>query len=81
MVGDRSGAGGYKNGILAFRAAEIAAQRGQVFEIICVGGLADIEPAYRAAAPSVPMRRHQGRRCVAAAALCRGACADVPVAL
>lgn len=57
MVGDRSGAGGYKNGILAFRAAEIAANRGQVFEIICVGGLADIEPAYRAAAPSVPMRR------------------------
>jgi glycosyltransferase involved in cell wall biosynthesis len=57
MVGDRSGAGGYKNGILAFRAAEIAAQRGQVFEIVCVGGLADIEPDYRAAAPSVPMRR------------------------
>ena len=57
LVGDRSGAGGYKNGILAFRAAEIAAQRGEVFEIICVGGLADIEPTYRAAAPSVPMRR------------------------
>ncbi len=57
MVGDRSGAGGYKNGILAFRAAEIAAKRGQVFEIVCIGGLADIEPDYRAAAPSVPMRR------------------------
>lgn len=57
MVGDRSGAGGYKNGILAFRAAELAAKRGQVFEIVCIGGLADIEPAYRAAAPSVPMRR------------------------
>lgn len=57
MVGDRSGAGGYKNGILAFRAAEIAARRGQVFEIVCIGGLADIEPDYRAAAPSVPMRR------------------------
>jgi glycosyltransferase involved in cell wall biosynthesis len=57
MVGDRSGAGGYKNGILAFRAAEIAAKRGQVFEIVCVGGMADIEPDYRAAAPSVPMRR------------------------
>lgn len=57
MVGDRTGAGGYKNGILAFRAAELAAQRGQVFEIICVGGLEDIEPDYRAAARSVPMRR------------------------
>ncbi|HWT09185.1 MAG TPA: glycosyltransferase family 1 protein [Roseomonas sp.] len=57
MVGDRSGAGGYKNGILAFRAAEIAAKQGQVFEIVCIGGLADIEPDYRAAAPSVPMRR------------------------
>ncbi|WP_137124340.1 glycosyltransferase family 1 protein [Roseomonas sp. HF4] len=57
MVGDRSGAGGYKNGILAFRAAEIAARHGQKFEVVCVGGLADIEPAFRAAAPSVRMRR------------------------
>ncbi|MBR0649735.1 glycosyltransferase family 4 protein [Roseomonas terrae] len=57
LVGDRSGAGGYKNGILAFRAAEAMAKRGTVFEIVCVGGLADIEPAFRAAAPSVPMRR------------------------
>lgn len=57
MVGDRSGAGGYKNGILAFRAAEIAARQGHRFEIVCVGGLADIEPAFRAAAPSVRMRR------------------------
>ncbi len=57
MVGDRSGAGGYKNGILAFRAVEEAAARGQRIAIICVGGLADIEPEYRAAAPSVTMRR------------------------
>jgi glycosyltransferase involved in cell wall biosynthesis len=57
LVGDRSGAGGYKNGILAFRAAEAAARRGTVLEVVCVGGLADIEPAFRAAAPSVRMRR------------------------
>jgi glycosyltransferase involved in cell wall biosynthesis len=56
-VGDRSGAGGYENGILAFRAAEAAARRGQRCEIVCVGGLAEIEPAFRAAAPSLRMRR------------------------
>jgi glycosyltransferase involved in cell wall biosynthesis len=57
MVGDRSGVGGYKNGILAFRAAERAAQRGLRLEVVCVGGLEEIEPALRAAAPSVAMRR------------------------
>ena len=57
MVGDRSGAGGYKNGILAFRAAERAAKRGLKLEIVCVGGLAEIEPAFAAAAPSVRFRR------------------------
>lgn len=57
MVGDRSGAGGYKNGILAFRAAEQATARGQRIALLCVGGLADIEPDHRAAAPSVDMRR------------------------
>lgn len=57
MVGDRSGAGGYKNGILAFRAAEIAAKRGLKLEMVCVGGLAEIEPAFAAAAPSVRFRR------------------------
>ena len=57
MVGDRNGAGGYKNGILAFRAVEAAAARGEKLAILCVGGLADIEPAFRAAAPSIEMRR------------------------
>ena len=57
MVGDRSGAGGYKNGILAFRAAEMAAARMPGLGMVCVGGLAEIEPAYCAAAPSVPLRR------------------------
>jgi hypothetical protein len=57
MVGDRSGAGGYKNGILAFRAVAEAARRGRRLAILCVGGLADIEPAFRAAAPGIEMRR------------------------
>ncbi len=57
MVGDRSGAGGYKNGVLAFRAAEIAKKRGLDIEIVCVGGLAEIEPTFAAAAPSVRFRR------------------------
>jgi hypothetical protein len=48
MVGDRSGAGGYKNGILAFRAVAEAARRGERLGIVCIGGLADIEPAFRA---------------------------------
>jgi len=57
MVGDRSGAGGYKNGIAAFRAVEAAAMQGRPMALVCVGGLEDIEPAYRAAAPSVDIRR------------------------
>ncbi len=59
MVGDRSGAGGYKNGQLAFRALHLAAAQGHQVALVCVGGLADIEPAYRAAAPGVEMRRVQ----------------------
>jgi glycosyltransferase involved in cell wall biosynthesis len=57
MVGDRSGAGGYKNGIHAFRAVEAAAARGLMLSLVCVGGMADIEPQLRAAAPSVPILR------------------------
>jgi len=57
MVGDRSGAGGYKNGILAFRAVAEAARRGHRIGIVCVGGLADIEPDFRAAAPGIEILR------------------------
>ncbi|WP_198372940.1 glycosyltransferase family 4 protein, partial [Roseomonas rosulenta] len=57
MVGDRSGAGGYKNGILAFRAVAEAAKRGHRLGIVCIGGLADIEPDFRAAAPGIEMLR------------------------
>ncbi|WP_219762395.1 glycosyltransferase family 4 protein [Neoroseomonas alba] len=57
MVGDRNGADGYKNGIAAFRAVEAAARQGHGMALLCVGGLADIEPAFRAAAPSVDIRR------------------------
>ncbi|BDG70903.1 glycosyltransferase family 4 protein [Roseomonas fluvialis] len=57
MVGDRSGAGGYKNGILAFRAVAEAAKRGERLGIVCIGGLADIEPDFRAAAPGIEMLR------------------------
>jgi hypothetical protein len=57
MVGDRSGAGGYKNGILAFRAVAEAARRGERLGIVCIGGLADIEPDFRAAALGIEMMR------------------------
>lgn len=57
LVGDRIGAGGYKNGILAFRAAEFGAARGLRLDILCVGGHPEIEAAHRAAAPSVEIRR------------------------
>jgi glycosyltransferase involved in cell wall biosynthesis len=57
MVGDRSGAGGYKNGILAFRAMAEVARRGERIALVCVGGLADIEPDFRAAAPGVEILR------------------------
>jgi hypothetical protein len=57
MVGDRNGAGGYKNGILAFRAAALAAKQGRTFEIVCVGGAPEIEAEFRAAAPGVKARR------------------------
>ncbi|MBR0677637.1 glycosyltransferase family 4 protein, partial [Roseomonas alkaliterrae] len=57
MVGDRSGVGGYKNGILAFRAAALAAAKGHAFEILCVGGAEEVEAACRAAAPAVKARR------------------------
>jgi glycosyltransferase involved in cell wall biosynthesis len=57
MVGDRNGTGGYKNGILAFQAAETAARRGLNAALICVGGLPDIDPAHHTAAPSVEIRR------------------------
>mgnify|MGYP001468028514 FL=1 len=57
MVGHRSGAGEYKNGILAFRAVAEAAKRGHRMGIVCIGGLADIEPDFRAAAPGIEMLR------------------------
>ncbi len=59
MVGDRSGSGsgGYKNGILAFRAVAEAAQRGHQMGIVCVGGLPDIEPEFRVAAPGIEILR------------------------
>ncbi|MBY0329826.1 MAG: glycosyltransferase family 4 protein [Acetobacteraceae bacterium] len=57
MVGDRAGAGGYKNGILAFRAVAAAATRGLDVALVCVGGAEEIEPAYRAAAPGATLRR------------------------
>jgi len=57
MVGDRNGISGYMNGILAFQAAEAAAQRGLYSVLVCVGGPPEIDPAHRAAAPSVELRR------------------------
>ncbi len=57
MVGDRNGAGGYKNGVLAFQAVEAAATQGFPIALVCVGGLPEIDPAHRAAAPSVEIRR------------------------
>ena len=59
MVGDRtgSGAGGYKNGILAFRGVAEAAKRSQRFGIVCIGGLAEIEPDFRAAARGIDIVR------------------------
>lgn len=57
MVGDRNGAGGYKNGMAAFAAVEAAAKQGRRLALLCVGGLPDIDPAHRAAAPSVDIRR------------------------
>jgi glycosyltransferase involved in cell wall biosynthesis len=57
MVGDRSGAGGYKNGILAFRAMAEVARRRERIALVCVGGLPDIERDFRAAAPGVEILR------------------------
>lgn len=57
MVGDRNGAGGYKNGAAAFAAVEAAAKQGQRMALVCVGGLPDIDPTHRAAAPSIEIRR------------------------
>jgi glycosyltransferase involved in cell wall biosynthesis len=57
MVGDRNGAGGYKNGVLAFQAVEAAARQGLKLAMVCVGGHPEIDPEHRAAAPSVQIRR------------------------
>lgn len=57
MVGDRNGAGGYKNGVMAFQAVAAATRQGFALGLVCVGGLPEIDPAHRAAAPDVEIRR------------------------
>ncbi len=56
-VGDRNGTGGYKNGILAFRAVERAATQGRKLAMICVGGLPEIDAEHSEAAPSISVCR------------------------
>lgn len=57
LVGDRNGVGGYKNGILAFKAAALIAARGTPIGLVCAGGLPDIDPAHRDAAPRTDILR------------------------
>jgi glycosyltransferase involved in cell wall biosynthesis len=57
VVGDRSGPTGYRDTLSAFQAVELAARRGGPKDLICVGGLPEIEPELAAAAPSIEVRR------------------------
>jgi glycosyltransferase involved in cell wall biosynthesis len=55
-VGERAGAGGYKNGFLLFRAVSLLPDPTR-FTIVCVGGAKDIEAPLRALVPSTDVRR------------------------
>ncbi|MBK4723124.1 glycosyltransferase, partial [Azospirillum sp. YIM DDC1] len=57
MVGDRAGYQGYKNGLLLFRALGLGDPATRDLTVLCVGGAKEIEPAFRALAPDVPVVR------------------------
>ncbi len=56
VVGERRGVDGYKNVELVFRAVRDW-DRADEYEIVCVGGRAEIEPELRAVAPRARARR------------------------
>lgn len=55
MVGERTGYGGYKNGLLAFRAMELVPDEHRMI-LVCVGGQPEIEAELRREAPHVELR-------------------------
>lgn len=57
MVGERSGYQGYKNGLLLFRALALRPELARDLTVLCVGGAKEIEPAFRALAPSARIPR------------------------